>query len=394
MRIAHLVTVFPPYKSGIGNACYQQVIGLTKLGHEVTVFTPDYGRGKFEILNPKFETNPNDQNPKFKTIYLKPILKYGNAALVPGVTKELNNFDVIHLHYPFIGATEALLFSKIKKPLVIQYHMDLGVPKVLSFLIKPYNLLVAKNIFKKADKILVSSYDYVESFGPMSNFFKKNKEKFIEIPYGVDTEFFKPGEKNRDLLKKYNLLESDKIILFVGGLDQAHYFKGVSLLLEAVGNFKFQIPNFKLIIVGKGNLETKYEKMAENLGIKEKVIFTGEVSDNDLPDYYNLADIFVLPSINRSESFGIVLLEAMACGKPCIASNLPGVRTVVDDGETGFLVEPKNVDDLVKKIKSLLESENLLKKMGEAGRKKVEEKYNQNKIIKKIEEGYELLAKN
>lgn len=397
MKIAHLVTVFPPYKSGISNTAFTEVEGLVKLGHEVTVLTPKYNQEKFSIFDSQFSIN-----------YLKPILKYGNAALVPNIVRKLNNFDIIHLHFPFIGATEPVLFAKIRKPLVIQYHMDLTLPKFCSFLIDFYNSIITKNIFKKADKILVSSYDYVENSGLISNFFKKNKEKFIEIPYGVDIEKFRPEEKSKKLLKKYNLSEDDKIILFVGGLDRAHYFKGIDKLLQAVaisnfpaaappgrgsGGGKFLVSNAKLLIVGNGNLKEGYKKMAEKLGIKNKVIFTDKVETQELPDYYNLADVFVLPSINRSESFGIVLLEAMACGKLCLASNLPGVRTVIDDGKTGFLVEPRNVEDLAEKIKTSLESRELRKKMGDAGRRKVEEKYNQDKIIKKIEEIYVSLAR-
>lgn len=388
MKIAHLVTVFPPYKSGIGNNCYQEVIELAKLGHEVTVFTPHYK---------KLKISPEPiHNSLFKIQYSLPIMEYGNAALVPGIVKDLNNFDVIHLHYPFIGGVESLLFSKIKKPLIIQYHMDLGMPKAFSFLIKPYNLLVAKNIFKKADKILVSSYDYVESSKQIGNFFRKNKEKFIEMPYGVDINKFKQQSKRGDLLRKYNLTEKDKIILFVGGLDKAHYFKGLGVLLEA---YKLLFStcyflNSKLMIVGRGSEKAKYEKMAEKLGIRNKIIFAEHVDNQELPDYYNLADIFVLPSINRSESFGIVLLEAMACGKPCIGSNLPGVRTVIDDTKTGFLVEPNNIEDLAEKIKNLLENEILAKEMSKAGRRKVEDKYSQDKIIKELEKIYGSLQKN
>lgn len=383
MKIAHLVTVFPPYKSGIGNLCYQEVMELVKLDHEVTVFTPDYGGTKLPITNGKLQI-----------IYLKPAFKYGNAALVPSMVKELNNFDVIHLHYPFIGGAEKLLFSKIKKPIIIQYHMDLGMPKAFSFLIKPYNLLIAKNIFKKADKILVSSYDYAKSSRQLGNFFKKNKEKFIELSYSVDANRFKPQVKRNDLLKKHNLTEKDKIILFVGGLDKAHYFKGIDILLQATADSRLKILDLRLIIVGKGSEKTKYEKLAEKLKIKDKVVFADNVDNQDLPDYYNLADIFVLPSINRLESFGIVLLEAMACGKPCVASNLAGVRTVVDDAKTGFLIEPGNVNDLAEKIKNIFENEVLTKEMSMTARAKVETKYNQDKIIKELEKIYVSLAKN
>jgi len=385
MKIAHLVTVFLPYKSGIGNICYQQVFELAKLGHEVTVFTPDYS----QAINDRELTTNN----RFQIIYLRPLIKYGNAAWVPNIIKELNNFDLIHIHYPFIGGAEKFIFSKINKPVIIQYHMDLGMPKILSFLVKPYNLLVTNNIFKQAQKILVSSGDYAKNSKQIGSFFNKNKEKFIEIPYGVDLDKFKPENRRKYLLEKLGIKENEKIILFVGGLDKAHYFKGLDVLLEA---YKLLFSTYyfldsKLIIVGKGSEKAKYERMAKKLGIEDNVIFADEVDNQELPDYYNLADVFVLPSINNLESFGIVLIEAMACGKPCLASNLPGVRTVVDDTKTGFLVEPNNVDDLTEKIKNILENEILAKEMGQAGRSKVENKYNQINIIGQIENLYKTL---
>lgn len=368
----------------MGNAAFAEVDGLAELGHEITVFTPQYN---------KSEINLNGQNSKFRTEYIKPILKYGNAAWVPKIIKKLNNFDIIHLHYPFIGGVETFLFKKIKNPLVIRYHMDLGLPKLCSFLTSTYNSLITKKIFEKANRILVSSFDYVENSKLISDFFKKNKEKFIEVPYGVDINKFKPGNKRKDLLEQLNLKEDDKIILFVGGLDRAHCFKGISLLLKAMGNTKLQIINPKLIIVGKGSEKAKYERMVKKLGIEDKVIFADNVDNQELPDYYNLADIFVLPSINNLESFGIVLIEAMACGKPCLASNLPGVRTVVDDTKTGFLVELNNVDNLTEKIKNILENEILTKEMGQAGRKKVEAKYNHKIVINQIDRIYVSLSK-
>lgn len=382
MKVAHLVTVFPPYKSGIGNACYQEVLGLAKLGHEVTVFTPDYGGAKLPLAD--FPAS---------IFYLKPFFKYGNAAVVPNILKELNHFDIVHIHYPFIGGIESFIFKKIKKPLILQYHMDLSMPRVFSFFLKPYNL-ITKNIFKRADKILVSSFDYAEKSKIISDFFKASKGKFIELPYGVDINKFKPQAKKGDLLKKLNLTEPDKIILFVGGLDKAHAFKGIDILLQAVANSKLEGLSLKLIIVGRGSQKGKYEKMANELGVKNKVIFADQVDNQELPDYYNLADVFVLPSINNLESFGIVLLEAMACGKSCIASNLPGVRTVVDETKTGFLVEPGNVNDLMEKIKNILENESLNREMGRVSREKIEEKYDQEQIIKELEKAYVSLAKN
>jgi len=129
--------------------------------------------------------------------------------------------------------------------------------------------------------------------------------------------------------------------------------------------------------------------MAVDLKIKDKVIFVGNISNDQLIKFYNLTDIFVLSSISRSEAFGLVLLEAMACGKPIIVSNLPGPRTLVKEGENGFKVKPGDADDLAKKIGLILKDRQLIKKMGENALKLVREKYNWKEIVQKLEKIYD-----
>ena len=125
------------------------------------------------------------------------------------------------------------------------------------------------------------------------------------------------------------------------------------------------------------------------MSLENQVIFAGYVPDDYLAGHYNLADVFVLPSVDRSEAFGIVLLEAQACGKPVIASNLPGVRTVLKNGETGFLFKVGNAEDLAKKLVYILENESVKLRMGEQARKYMEEKYDIKLISQHLEEIYQ-----
>jgi len=386
MKIAHIVSTFPPYFSGMGNTCYYQAKKLAELGHEVTVFTP--------WRNEKFEF----KDEKFKIHYLWPLIRYGNAALVPEIFIHLENFDVIHLHYPFIGGAEIIFFKKIFSftPIVLQYQMDFNLPGPFCLISKIYNRSFNWWILEKVERVIVSSYDYAKTSKYLSYLLENEETKniVVEIPNGVDLEIFKPLKKNNKLLKKYNLSLKNKIVLFVGGLDRAHYFKGVDVLIKSFSQIIKDFPESVLMIVGEGDLKEKYEKIAKNLEIEDKVIFTGKVSNEELPQYYNLADVFVLPSINRNESFGLVLIEAMACQKPCVASNLPGVRIIVDNNKTGFLVKPKNENDLSEKICLLLENDKLREEMGIKGRKKVEEKYSWEIIVKKLEKLYETVTKS
>ena len=176
----------------------------------------------------------------------------------------------------------------------------------------------------------------------------------------------------------------------MGGLDKAHYFKGVDVLIKALP--MLHVTCYILHVVGDGDLRSEYERLATRLGIADKVNFISKVPNNDLPKYYQQCDVFVLPSINQGEAFGMVLLEAMACGKPVIASRLPGVRSVFKNGKQGLLVEPGNAADLAEKIEIILGDNDLAKKMGGEGRMLIEEKYIWNKAGERLDEVYQVVS--
>lgn len=400
MKIAHLVSTFPPYQGGMGNVCLAQIKELVNLGHTISVFTPGYSSEK--IPNPKFqipspEGKPSTfyragefqiQNSKFQINYLRSLFSCGNASFVPGIIKELKNFDLIHLHWPFLGGAEILLLWHLfrKKPkLIVQYHMDLVAPGIKGLIFKLNFFLFAPLMIKLADKILISSRDYLEH-SDLKKYWLKNKNKFIISSFGVNQEKFYPQEKNQQLIKKYGLKQNDQIILSVGGLDKAHYFKGIRLLIQAVVDLKNQMPNLKLILVGDGDLRPSYEKLVKDFEIQNKIIFVGRVEDDDLPDYYNLVDVFVFPSFTRSEAFGLVCLEAMACAKPIIVSNLPGVRTLVDNN--GLVVKINDVQDLSEKICNIFQNKDKLKEFGINGLRKIKEGYYWPDIVRQLEEIY------
>jgi glycosyltransferase involved in cell wall biosynthesis len=238
------------------------------------------------------------------------------------------------------------------------------------------NEIIKKSLFKKAEIITCASLDYVKS-SQIKKIHKKYAEKFQEIPFGVDTEKFKPNNLQ-------NPPQETKNILFVGGLDKAHYFKGIDILLKATS--ELGIRNYELGIAGDGDLKTSYEELAKKLNINDKVRFLGKVSDEKLPGVYRQADLFVLPSINKNEAFGLVLLEAMASGVPVIASGLPGVRKVFENGKQGLLCKPNDIDDLKNKIEEILTNEEKRKEMGKEARILVLEKYSWEKVSKRLNE--------
>ncbi|MDO9579722.1 MAG: glycosyltransferase family 4 protein [Bacteroidales bacterium] len=376
LRIAHIICAFPPYMGGMGNVCFEQAKELVRLGHQVVVFTPQY----------KKNVPLTEDICGFKVQRLKPFFKFGNSAFLPRLSKRLKGFDIIHLHWPFAGVGESILFNKfLSSRLIVQYHMDLIDTNVRGFIFSLYNILFNGWLVKSGQKILVSSWAYLKT-SRIKKYYQKFKNKFIISPFGVEQDRFFPQEKDKELLLKYDIKDDHKVVLFVGGLDRAHYFKGVEVLLRAVANENLIHSSLKLIIVGDGDLKEGYEALAEELEISNKVIFAGSVSNEDLPLYYNLSDIFVLPSVSRSEAFGLVSLEAMACAKPIIVSDLAGPNSLVE--ENGLIVNVNDINDLSLKIKKLVEDKELMSSFGQMGLKLVQAKYNWPQIVKDIEKIY------
>ncbi len=375
MKIAEVTSTFPPYKAGMGNVAYYNAWSLATLGHEVTVFTSTYKRKENE--------DHVDEYP-FKVERLNPWFKYGNSSMLPQLFWKLSKFDVIHLHYPFFGGAEFIYFlDKIKDlNLAVTYHMDVVGTGLSSHFFKWHTKNVLPRILDRADRIIVTSWDYAKQSN-LKDRIAAEPEKFVEIPCGVNHLLFKSRFKDKGIIEKYSL-HNKQVILFVGALDKAHYFKGVNILIQAIKKISHD-DDLRVLIIGEGDMRSSYKSIVYSLGLQNKIIFTGFVADNILPKYYSVADMLVLPSIDKSEAFGIVSLEAMASGLPVIASDLAGVRSVVKKKETGLLVKPGSVDNLVEMISYLLKNPKMAKSFGKAGKKAVLDKYTWEKTGYKLE---------
>jgi glycosyltransferase involved in cell wall biosynthesis len=359
MRIAIITPVFPPYRGGIGTIARDHAEMLAHAGHDVTVITP---RRRHLADTPGVILKP-----------CRPLLTYGNAALLPQLFFALDDFDVVHLHYPFLGAAEWVLLWKMLAPrrtrLVVTYHMDLVGTGWLSRIFRAYTDRVLPALIERAETVTVTSRDYARS-SLLGKLPARIRKKIVVLPPSVDMLRFAPNATDDLLSKRVPLHPSDRIVLFVGGLDRAHYFKGVEVLLRAFLQMRSQpkTPRATLVIVGDGNLRPDYERLASALGIRDRVIFLGRILDEELPAAYRLADVVVLPSVDRSEAFGITLLEAAASGRPIVASNLPGVRTLIHGGKNGMLVPPGDPAALAEAISRLLTKRAAAARMGKASR--------------------------
>jgi rhamnosyl/mannosyltransferase len=172
------------------------------------------------------------------------------------------------------------------------------------------------------------------------------------------------------------------LLLFVGKL---RYYKGLQYLLAAMS----EIP-CRLLIVGSGPMESHWRQLAQSLGLTGKVVFLGQVRDEDLPSYYHASDIFVLPASERSEAFGTVQVEAMACGKPVVCTELgTGTSFVNLHGETGLVVSPRDPTALGSAICTLLQDEQLRREMGHRARARAHSEFSLPTMVDRITSLYE-----
>jgi glycosyltransferase involved in cell wall biosynthesis len=373
MRIAQVSPTFIPYQGGTGNVCYNNASQLVLRGHTVDVYTPAY---------PGVSAVERMDGMTIKR--LRPLYGWGNAALLPQLAGQLFGYDIIHLHYPFFGGEFAALSARRSgAALVITYHMDALLTGLLGVFEKILRQTVTRLTLRSARRLLFTSLDY----GRSSHIYSMLRpEQIGELPNGVDPRRFTPGSPTADLHRRFRSEENAQVVLLVAGLDRAHYFKGVDILLDAIALLP---QNVQAVIVGDGDLRLAYERRAAELGLASRVVFPGRISDAELPDYYRLADVTVLPSVTRGEAFGLVLLESLACATPVIASRLPGVRTVVVEGSDGCLVEPGSVEDLRQKLSDLLALPlEQRRQMGLRGRRKVEADYAWPAIAEKLEAIY------
>ncbi|MFA4871786.1 MAG: glycosyltransferase family 4 protein [Patescibacteria group bacterium] len=415
--IAIIVCAWPPQGGGMGNNAYYHAKKLAVLDYRVEVFTPKYK-----------STKAGQEN--FKVNYLPMWPRFGLAGFLFALLGRLKDFDIIHLYYPFFGTDLIIWLYRIFLPLVRRGSQRDGQKRakresmnatigafsaaqerpggglksqklILHYQMDPIGRGWQKIIFnwhiklflgpmvRASNKIIVLSFDHGEN-SYLAKYIKKWPDKFVAIPNGIDENIFKPQTKDDGLRQKYNIGLADKVIIFVGGLDQQHYFKGVEILLKAVQDIRGNI-KIKLLLVGEGDLKEHYKKLALDLGINENVIFTGWIDNADLPKYYSLADIFVLPSTASTESFGIVIAEAQACGLPAVVSNWPGSRETLKDGETGLLIKPGEVNDLSEKLIRLLTDDELKKQMGESAQIRAKGLYSWQKVIQQIDDLYKNL---
>lgn len=288
--------------------------------------------------------------------------------------KKAENADIVHINVPFPLADIALLLSGYKGKVAVSWHSDIVRQKRLMTFYKPFMMY----LLKRADVIFTATQGHIDN----SDYLPAFREKCRILPYGVTPEEYLEIERVPFLTEKLTDKSSVKVF-FTGRLV---YYKGVDVLLKA---FR-EVQGCELFIAGTGELEKTLKSYAERHGLSNKVHFLGFLPDNELKQAYADCDIFVLPSVAKSEAFGIVQLEAMIYSKPVINTNLPsGVPYVSIHGETGLTVPPSDVKALAKAVNTLASDKNLRETMGKNARKRVVKNFNEKQVIRKL---YRFLA--
>ena len=332
VRIVHVTATFPPYRGGTGQVVFQTALTQAARGHRVAVATP--------AAEPGAAGGPLP----FAIRRLRPAVRWGNASWSVGWTPWLLNFDIIHIHYPFVGGAEPALQAGRRRgiPVVLTYHNRLRTPdRLRDSVFRAYTRVVEPWLLARVDSIVAVSEDYRRA--------ELGRWPHVQVvPHGVDTRLFHPRPRTASR-RSLGLDEGAFVVLFVGNLDRAHQFKNVEGLIDAVGAVD---GDALLVIAGDGDRRPLLTAYARRAGVASRVRFLGERAPAELAAVYSAADVTVLASTS-TESFGLVLIESLACATPVVATSLPGVRTLVRPGVDGLLVGAGDARQLAEALEAM-----------------------------------------
>ncbi len=288
------------------------------------------------------------------------------------VRRHLDWADIVHVHYIYRHRFN-ILFTGIRKLIVSTWGRDViadeDTPEGGRYDYWRSYLL------NRATVITATSGFLADATG---RFLADKSREIKVIPFGVDVDFFKRKEARPDV-------PAPVVISFIKHLKKKY---GPDILIKALPQLKSGLSSVKLIMVGEGEMEDELKRIARESGVGDVVEFTGRVDIDGVREVLEGSDIFVQPSVYQSESFGVAALEAQAMQVPVVASRVGGVPDVVVDGEGGYLVEPGDVSALAGAIDKLIADAGLRRRMGETGRRWVEEKYDWNVNAKMMEDVY------
>jgi len=296
-----------------------------------------------------------------RTVYARPIAHLGGVPICPTMPLQAlrmhraQPFDIVHLQFPadpMAHLSAMVLPSAVRR--VITWHSDIVRQNRLAAIYQPF----LRRLIKSAAAVVIPTPAHISPSGPLERW--ATRERMHVVPFGLDyRRFMQRPPLAEELRRRY----AGRFLLFA--LGRHVYYKGFEYLITALA----RLPEMVLLLGGRGPLSSSLRALAERLAVGERVHFLGRIPEIDLPAYYHACDVFCLPSIERAEAFGIVQLEAMACGKPVVCCELGNGVTWVNQHEvTGLVVPPGDVDALCAALRRLHGDASLRAKLGANGR--------------------------
>ena len=349
MRILIVLTYFQPHKSGLTVYAVREARALAARGHSVTVLTSQY--------HPDLPLEEDDQGVKI--IRLPVAFRLSKGVIMPRMPfsawRLMRDADIVNLHVPQVDAALVALLAKLQhKPIVLTYHCDLKMPSGLINRAAGFAAGMANRISANlADVIVHNTRDFAEN----SPFLNRYMEKLQVIPTPIVVEPVAREDIDR-FREVYGIRPGDRVVGMVARLATE---KGVEYLVQAMPKILDAHPQARAVFVGEyqnvfgeEGYRLKLLPMIQQLG--DRWMFTGMVSEVEKTAFYHVCDVLVLPSINSTESFGMVQVEAMSCGTPAVATDLPGVRQPVITTGMGRIVPLRQAGALAEAVTELLAS--------------------------------------
>jgi glycosyltransferase involved in cell wall biosynthesis len=361
LRVLHIGKFYPPHIGGM-EFHLQTLCGELRRFLDVSVLVANDGAHSIE------ETNGGVPVRRVGTL-----CNLASASVCPGMIQAIraSEADLIHMHLPNPTAVLAYLASGHKARLVVTWHLDIVRQKVLGLIFRPFERI----FMRRCQAIVASSPNYIQSSAVLSAY----RARCQVIPFGIRTEELESADAPSvsAIRKRFG----DRIVLAIGRLV---YYKGFEYLIRAMSEI-----DGRLLLIGDGPLRNRLEQEARAARTGDRVVFLGKIPGS-LGPFYHAADVFVLPSVARSEAFGIVQVEAMAAGVPVVNTRIAsGVPFVSLDGVTGLTVPPGDPHALAQAVNSLLGDPDRRARLGRAARRRAKKEFSLNKMTRRILALYE-----
>lgn len=385
MKILMLSWEYPPrIIGGLARHVHDLSVALVQQGHEVEVITGDHvERSELDIMDGVRVHRLKMYSPQ-PLDFLDSVFQFNLDMMerVVGLREKGVDFDIIHAHDWLVAYGAKALKHAYRRPLLAtvhatEYGRNHGLHNPLQRYISSVEWWLA---YEAWHVICCSDYMYNE----LHQFLQVPEDKLSVIPNGVNREDFQPSAPDAAEFRRQYAAPDEKMVFFIGRLVTE---KGVGVLIEAVPIILSRYPNCKFVIAGKGPAADYLKRRARELGVYERIYFTGFIGDDVRNNLYHVADVAVFPSLY--EPFGIVALEAMAAQVPVVVSNVGGFAEIIQHGKNGLQALPGNHESLADNILALLLAPGLAAKLKERAYGEVVQEYNWPRIARKTGEIYE-----